>query len=53
MTCVGMESESSQAVTPMQPYQENGSTSGSPGHELPCLGLSADREARKKNKKIP
>lgn len=46
---VGMESKSSQAVAPMQPYQENGSICGSPGHELPCLGLSEVREAGTKN----
>lgn len=45
MIRVGMESKGSQAVAPVQPYQENGSTSGSPGHELPRLGLSEVREA--------
>lgn len=56
-----MESKSSQAaylaensilkvtVAPVQPYQENGSTSGSPEHELSCHEFSKVKEAAKKN----
>lgn len=61
---VGMESKSSQAVyltencilkvtvAPMQTYQENGSASGSPRHELhelPCHEFLRVREAGKNN----
>ena len=60
MIWVGMESKSSQAVcltencilkvtvAPVKPYQENGSTSGSPGHQRPCHEFSKVREAGKK-----
>lgn len=49
MIWVGMESKSSQAVAPVQPHQDNGSTFGSPGHELHCLGLSEVTEAGERN----
>jgi len=36
-------------VAPVQLHEENGSTSGSPGHELPCHEFSKVREAREKD----